>query len=163
MNRFSKTVLLTALFVGTTDIVSAFVTIFIKSGKFPEKMFFYIAGGALGVPTAIKGGTWVALLGLFIHYSIAFLYTLFFFIIFPRLKFLSFNKYLVGMLYAVFVNVSMDQLVLPLTPLPAGGPFNLAEAYIGWVVLGVLFGIPIAYNAYKYYGVESNIMPKPNL
>jgi hypothetical protein len=92
-------------------------------------------------------------LGLFFHYFIAFAFTLFFFWVFPRLKFLSFNKYLIGMLYAVFVNVFMDQLVLRLTPLPPN-TFSLSHEYIGWVIFGIVFGIPIAWNAYKYYGVE---------
>jgi hypothetical protein len=153
MNRFFKTVLLTGLFVGTTDLVSAYVMVTIKSGKWPSAMFYYIAGGALGLETSMKGGNWVAFLGLFFHYFIAFAYTLFFFLIFPKLRFLSFNKYMIGMLYAVFVNVTMDQLVLRLSALPVK-PFSLSDAYISWVVLGILFGVPIAYNAYKYYGVE---------
>jgi putative transposon-encoded protein len=153
MNKFFKAVLLTGLFAGTTDLVSAFVTVFIKSGKFPERMFNYIAGGALGLDTSLKGGVGVAFLGLFFHYFIACSFTLFFFWVFPRVKVLRFNKYLVGMLYAVFVNCVMERLVLPLTPL-GGGSFDLPQEYIGWVVFGVLFGIPIVVNTYKYYGVE---------
>ncbi len=153
MNKFFKTVLLTGLFVGTSDIVSAFISVYLQSGKFPEKMFNYIAGGALGLPAAMKGGTTAGFLGLFFQYFIAFSFTLFFFVIFPRLKFLAFNKYLVGMLYAVFVNVVMGQLILRLTTLPRG-PFSLASEYIGWVIFGVVFGIPIVYNAHKYYRVE---------
>jgi hypothetical protein len=153
MNKFFKTVLLTGLFVGTTDIVSAFIIQYIKSGKFSEQMFNYIAGGAIGLPPAINGGTAVAFLGLFFHYFIAYSFTLFFFLVFPKLKFLAFNKYLVGMLYAVFVDEIMAELILRLTPLP-GGPFSLADEFIGWIVFGVVFGIPIVYNTYKYYGVE---------
>jgi hypothetical protein len=153
MSKFFKTVLLTGLFVGTTDILSAFVTVYIGSGKFPKMMFNYIAGGALGLPAALQGGTPAAFLGLFFHYFIAFAFTLLFFLLFPKLRFLSFNKYLVGMLYAVFVNQFMEQVILRLTPLPSG-KFSLADTFIGWVVFGVLFGIPIAYNSYKYYGVE---------
>jgi hypothetical protein len=153
MSTFTKTVILTGLFAGTTDLVSAFVTIFIKTGKFPEQMFNYIAGGALGLGTALKGGTLIALLGLFFHYFIAMSFTLLFFLLLPRAKFLYYNKYLVGMLYAVFVDLVVGRLILPLTPLP-GGPFSLTHAYISWIVLGVLFGIPIAWNAYKYYGAE---------
>jgi len=154
MNKFFKTVLLTGLFVGTTDILYAFIAVYIQRGKFPEKMFNYIAGGALGLATSLKGGAVVEFLGLFFHYFIAFAFTFFFFWLFPKLKFLSFNKYLVGMLYAVFVNVVMEQVILRLTPLPPPGPFSLAEAYIGWIIFGVVFGVPIAYNAYKYYGVK---------
>ena len=57
------------------------------------------------------------------------------------------------MLYAVFVNLTMNQGILRLTRLPAWG-FSLPIAYIDWVILGIIFGIPIAYNAYKYYGSD---------
>lgn len=153
MNRFFKTVLLTGLFVGTTDLVAAYVTQLIKTGKFADKMLYYIAGGALGLETSMKGGNGVAFLGLFFHYFIAFAFTLFFFLVFPRLKFLWFNKYLVGMLYAVFVAVVMGQLILPITPLPTGS-FSLSHSIVGWLTLGVVLGVPIAYNAYKYYGAD---------
>lgn len=154
MNKFFKTVLLTGLFVGTTDIVSAFITVWVKTGKFFPLLFNYIAGGALGLKTSMEGGNWAAFLGLLFHYFISFAFTLFFFWIFNWMKFLSFNKYLVGMLYAVFVNLMMEQVVVRLTPLPAK-PFILANSFISWVVLGVTFGIPIVYNAYKFYGVEA--------
>lgn len=153
MNKFFKTVLLTGLFVGTTDLVSAYVTVTIKSGHFPKSMLYYIAGGALGLKTSMQGGNWIALLGLFFHYFIAGSFTLLFFWALPRVKILAFNKYLVGMLYAVFVNLFMELVILPLTPLPSG-PFSVANAYIDWVTFGVLFGIPIVYNAYKYYGLD---------
>jgi hypothetical protein len=152
MSKFFKTVLLTGLFVGTTDILSAFTTIYIQSGKFPDKMFNYIAGGALGLPAALNGGAAVEFLGLFFHYFIAFSFTLLFFLLFPKLKFLAFNKYLVGMLYSVFVNQVMEQ-ILRLTPLPSS-PFSLSRAFIGWVSFGIVFGIPIVYSTYKYYRVE---------
>jgi hypothetical protein len=151
MNKFFKTVLLTGLFVGTTDILSAYISITISTGKFPGRMFYYIAGGALGLETSMKGGNGVAFLGLFFHYFIAFAFTLFFFLIFPKIKFLSFNKYLIGMLYAVFVNVFMAQVILRLSRVPTQ-PFNLQDSFIPWISFGIVFGIPIVYNAYKYYG-----------
>lgn len=154
MSRFFKAVLLTGLFVGTTDLVAAYVTQWIKTGRYADKMLHYIAGGALGLGTSMQGGNGVALLGLFFHYFIAFSFTLFFFWVFPRLKFLSFNKYLVGMLYAVFVALVVNQLILRLTPLPVR-PFDLSAALPGWLTLGVVLGIPIAYNTYRYYGVDT--------
>lgn len=153
MKTFSKTVLLTGLFVGTTDLVAAYIDQWVKTGKFAGRMLHYIAGGALGLETSMKGGNGVAFLGLFFHYFIAFAFTLFLFLVFPKLKFLWFNKYLVGMLYAVFVSVMMGQVILPLTRLPTN-PFSLANSIIGWITLGVVLGIPIVYNAYKYYGAD---------
>jgi hypothetical protein len=140
--------------VGTTDLISAYVSGTIKSGHFPQKMLFYIAGGALGLKSSLQGGNWIAFLGLFFHYFIAMAFTVFFFWIFPKIKVLAFNKYLVGMLYAVFVNLVMGQVILPLSRLPTD-PFSLSDSIPDWIVLGVLFGVPIAYNAYAYYGVDT--------
>lgn len=151
--KFFKTVVLTGLFVGTTDLIAAYVTQYVKTGQFADKMLHYIAGGALGLETSMRGGNGVAFLGLLFHYFIAFAFTLFFFLIFPKLKFLSYNKYLVGMLYAVFVAETMRWTILLFTPLPAGS-FDLSNALIGWYTLGVVLGIPVVYNTYKYYGVK---------
>jgi hypothetical protein len=51
----------------------------------------------------------------------------------------------------------MGQIVLRCSRLPTG-PLVISSAVIDWVVLGVVFGIPIAYNAYKYYD-QTNRMP----
>ena len=64
------------------------------------------------------------------------------------------------MLYAVFVAVVMGEVILPITPLPTGS-FSLSNSIIGWITLGVVLGIPIAYNAYKYYGVYSSDKDAP--
>ena len=97
-----------------------------------------------------SGNNWIALLGLFFHYFIAFSFTLLFFLVFPRIKFLRYDKYLAGMLYGVFVNLFFNQVVLPLFP-PPRWQFSVARSFIDWVIFGVIFGIPIAYNAYRYY------------
>lgn len=154
MNRFFKTILLTGLFVGTTDLISAYVTQYIKTGQFAGKMLHFIAGGALGLESSMKGGNAVAFLGLFFHYFIAFAFTLFFFWIFPKFKLLWFNKFLIGMLYAIFVALTMDFIIRLFTSLP-WGEFNLSNSLIGWYTLGVILGIPISYSAYQYYGVDS--------
>ena len=154
MNRFFKTVLLTGLFVGTTDLVSAYVTQWIITGKFPNRMLNYIAAGALGLPTAMAGGDGAALLGLFFQYFIAFSFTLFFFWIFPRVRFLSYDKYFIGMLYAVFVNLVVGQVILSFSRVSRMS-FSVPRAFIEWVVFGITFGIPIVYNAYRYYDVKN--------
>ncbi len=145
-----KTILLTGLFVGTTDILSSFLVLYIITGKFAAQMFQYIAAGLIGIPNGMAWGTGAALIGLFIHYFIAMAFTVLFFLAFPKIKMLSYNKYLVGMLYAFFVNLVMTYLVLPLTTLPPD-KFNLSKVFINWIIFGCVFGIPIAWNAYKFY------------
>jgi hypothetical protein len=155
MNKFAKIVLLTGLFVAATDIMYAFVMAMIKTGHFPEKMFLYLAGGALGLEKSMQGGVGIELLGLFFHLFISMSFTLFFFLIFPKLKFLSFNKYMVGMLYGIFVNLAMRFIIMTVTPLPQP-PFNLSKAVFDWILFGIVFGIPIVYNTYKYYSVKDS-------
>ena len=157
-NGLFKTVLLTGLLVGTLDLANAYIAVGASSGKFPGTMLNYIAGGALGRDEGLAGGTPAAFLGLFFHYFIAMAYTVFFFLVFPYWRFLSYNKYLVGMLYAVFVNVTMGQVVLRLSRLPVG-PFNLGRAVPDWMILGLVFGIPTAFSAYRYYGVGATAVP----
>lgn len=153
MKGLVRRILLTALFVGTTDLAAAYINQFIKTGKFADKMLYYIAGGALGLETSMKGGFAIGLLGLIIHYFLALTYTLLFFMIFPRIRLLSYNKYVVGFLYGVLVGAFMTFVVLPLTRLPTS-PFVFQKAVEGWIILGVALGIPIAMSAYKFYRIE---------
>lgn len=153
MNRFWKAVILTWLFAGTADLTAAYISQWIRTGKFADKMLYYIAGGVLGLDTSMQGGNWVALLGLINHYTIAFCATLFFFWIFPKVKLLWFDKWVVGALYGIFVNVVVSLVIKWFTPLPAN-PFVLANVVVAWFILAICLGIPIAYNAYRFYGVE---------
>lgn len=151
MNRFWKAVLLTTLVAGTLDIIAAHVDQTIRTGKFPEKMFYVIAGGAIGLKNAFSGGRAVILLGIFIHYFISFSFTLFYFIIYPVLRKVSPNKYLNALLYAIFVWATMTFIVLPDTALPSKPfVFNI-DTVVGILILTVVFGLPISLMTDKYY------------
>jgi hypothetical protein len=157
MTRFLKTVLLTWLFVAIADLTGAYISQYIRTGHFADKMLYYIAGGGLGLAAAMKGGFWIGLIGLCFHFFIAFVFTLLFFMIFPRLRLQRFNKYLVGIVYALFVNAIMILIVLPLSKLPVrNAPFNLKNFLIGWLVLAIALGIPMAISAYRYYAKTGN-------
>lgn len=149
-NKLIKTILLTGLFVGTTDILYAFISIYVSSGHFSTKMFQYIAAGLLGLDRAMAWGTFAAFIGLFIHYLIAMTFTFLFFIVFPKMKILAYNKFLVGIFFGIFVNLVMSFLILPLTPLPSE-PFNLSKEFINWIIFGCVFGIPVVWSAYNFY------------
>jgi hypothetical protein len=62
-------------------------------------------------------------------------------------------------LYAVFVALVVNQLILPLTPLPTKA-FDLSFAVQAWFILALALGIPIAVSAYRYYGVENGEIRK---
>ena len=87
---------------------------------------------------------------------------MFFFWVFPKIKILSFDKYVIGALYGVFVNLVVGRVIDWFTPLPKS-PFVLANVVVAWFILALCLGIPIAYNAYKYYGVESFRFREPGI
>lgn len=151
MNRFWKSVLLTTLVAGTLDIISAHVDQIIRTGAFPAKMFYVIAGGAIGLQTAFSSGPVIILLGIFIHYLIAFLFTLFFYLVYPVLIKVSPNKYLNGLLYAIFVQATMTFLVLPLTALPHRPFVFNFDTLLGIFILTAVFGLPISLMTEKYF------------
>lgn len=151
MNRFWKLVLLTTLVAGTLDIIAAHVDQTIRTGAFPAKMFYIIAGGAVGLKTALNGGPAVFALGVFIHYFISFSFTLFFFLLYPVVGRVSSNKYLNGVLYAIFVWITMTFIVVPLTALPHR-PFVFSIHHVtGLLILTIVFGMPISFMIDKYY------------
>lgn len=156
MKSFWKTVLLTGLLVGTTDLITAYVDQYIKTGKFADKMLYFIAGGALGLEKAIQGGFLIGLLGLLFHYFIAFSFTVLFFLLYRPLRLNMLNMpllVLVGLLYGPFVGSCMRFLILPLSKIPQNG-FNLGASLIGWSILGIVLGIPIAVSARWFYNVN---------
>lgn len=151
MNRLSKAILLTTLVAGTLDIIAAHVHTIIKTGNFPSRMFYYIAAGAIGLKNSLDKGPAFIALGVFIHYLISFLFSLFFFLLYPAIIRISSNKYINGILYAIFVWLTMNFIVLPLTALPRT-PFVFSlDKVIGLCVLMVVFGLPISLMADKYY------------
>ncbi len=78
-----KTILISGLLVGTLDILSAFVDVYISSGKNSLVVLNYIASAAIG-KTAFAGGVGIQLLGLLFHFIIAFLFTVLFFWLYSK-------------------------------------------------------------------------------
>jgi hypothetical protein len=36
-----------------------------------------------------------------------------------------------------------------------GNAFVLSWVFIDWILFGLVFGVPVVYSAYKYYGEQS--------
>jgi hypothetical protein len=152
MSPFFKRVLLTGLLAGILDITYAYLDVYVRSGRFATKMFQYIAGGALGLPTSMKGGVPVIILGIFFHFFIAFSFTLFFFLLYRKSRVSVLNPFLLSLLYGIFIWCVMTLLVLPLTALPAR-PVDYAKGAFDAFMFGVTFGLPLVFSARRFFGV----------
>ena len=134
-----KQILTVAFIAGTLDGASA--VIFLAKFKFAAT-FKYIASAIFG-KEAFAGGTEMILAGIFFHYFIAFSFTLFYAFIVTKVKFLSANKVVSGILYGLFVWAVMNLIVVPLTRIPAAD-FNPQRALANAVILVFCIGLPIS-------------------
>lgn len=137
------------LIAGTLDITAACIQYYIHTGKGPEGVLRYVASGALG-KSAAGGGMEIPLLGLLLHYIVALIWTLVFFWLYPRLKFMQVNKWVTGLVYGMVVWVIMNRLVVPLSAAHTG-PFVLKKAAIAMAILMVCIGLPLSLAANKHY------------
>ncbi len=149
-NSFLKTIVLAGLLVGSLDIIAALVQFYIKTGKDPLIVLKYIASAIIG-KDAYPGGNKMAAMGLLLHFLVALAWTLFFFLIYPKLKLLSVNRVLTGIVCGIFIWAMMSYVILPMTKVPPGGAFNLKQATISALILIGAIGLPLSFMAYKYY------------
>lgn len=144
-----KTILFSGLLVGTFDITAATIQVLLY-GRDPINMYKFIASGVFG-QASLTGGSSYAVLGFVFHYCIAYTWTTFFFLMYPKLKFLSKNKIITGIGYGLFVWLIMNRIVLPLSNTPSF-PFRLTSALIGASILIIAIGLPLSFIAKRFYG-----------
>ncbi len=148
MNKsFSKIIKAGAL-VGTLDITSAFIYYFIKTGNNPLYILKLVASGLLG-SQALLGGSEMLILGLLLHYLIAFSFTAFFFWIYSKTQFFFQHRILTGVLYGLFVYTIMNLIIVPLSKIPAR-TFTVSNTLINMAILIICIGIPLSLMATKF-------------
>ena len=144
-----RTILAAGLLAGTLDGLAASIGFYVNNHKSPALVFRFIARGIFG-EQASTGGTGMVVAGVLLHYLIAFIWTILFFLIFPRLKFLSKNLPLTGMVYGLFVWLVMNAVVLPVSH---GIPFSFTfpRTLLGIAYIVFLVGLPIALLIGRHY------------
>jgi len=130
------------LIAGTLDICAACLTAWLRAGVTPIGVLQFVASGALG-PAAFQGGMKSALIGLVLHYLIATIWTVVFYLASRKWLFLIERPIQFGLLYGIAVYLIMTFVVVPLsrvTPRPA----TLTGRTIGILTIMFCVGLPIA-------------------
>lgn len=149
-SKATPTILLAGLVAGTLDITAACTQYYINTGKGPGNVLRYVASGVFG-KKAFAGGVPMAACGLFFHYIIAFGLTIFFFWLFPKVKLLSKNIIVTGLLYGIFAWMVTVLVIVPLSNTPPPAPFDIRKAAIAMLILMFCIGLPIALIISRYY------------
>jgi len=145
----AKTILLTWLLAGTLDITGASIHYIIVTGRNPVRILYYISSAIFG-KEALTGSSGMAVLGLALHYFVAGFFTVFYFLIFPKIKLLSLNKYITAVVIGLFTWCVMNLVVVPLSN-TAKFPFKLNSVLINMGILIIAIGLPVSLVANWYY------------
>lgn len=130
------------LVVGTLDLIQASIL-------FGVKVPLVIAGGLLGKP-AFSGGAGTYILGILLHFFIAFSVTTIYYIASRRLTFMLDHPLVCGLFFGMAVELVMSYIVLPLSALQDRGPYRLHDVLQGLIVHMIVIGLPVAYSIRRF-------------
>ncbi len=145
-----RAVALAWIIAGSVDITFACLLSVLTASATPISVLQGIASGLLGAG-AFDGGRATAALGLACHYLITLIWVVVFFSVFPRIRTVLKSRIVITTLYAVFVSLVMDFIVLPLSKV-AAQPFQLRFFVLKTVVLIFSIGTPLTIVADSYWG-----------
>ena len=130
------------LVAGNLDLIQACVL-------FGAKIPLVIAAGLMG-RQALHGGAPTYLLGILLHFFIAFSAATIYYTASRRLVFLKEHPLVCGLFYGAAVEVVMGYIVLPLSALHARGPYELHDVLQGLLVHMVVVGLPISFSVRRF-------------
>ena len=147
MQRSSSPSLLKAILLGgciaaLLDILDPIIFYHLRNGIAPLRIPQSIASGLLGRP-AFSGGMRTALLGLALHFFIAFVWTTGFVLAGRAMPFLSQHPVRSGLLYGALIYIVMNYLVLPHGHVSPSRP-TTPVLINGIFAILVLVGLPIS-------------------
>lgn len=135
--RASGAIVYGGIVVGVLDGLAASVSNALR-GVSPVRVFQYVASALLG-PGSFEGGLATALLGVLMHFLVAFAAATVYYLLSLRFPVLIRRAWLCGALYGVAVYFVMARVVVPLS---AARTLPLSPAQI---IIHILFvGLPIA-------------------
>jgi hypothetical protein len=127
---------------GTLDLITAFIS---YGPNVPRA----IAAGLLGRQVIQSGSVPIWILGVSLHYFIAFSAATVYCVASRRLAILKDNFIVCGIFYGIGFFLVMNLVVLPLSALHAVGPFKLHGLIQGLLVHMFIIGLPISTSLRK--------------
>ena len=138
-----KPILIGGTIAGILDITSAFIS---GGSQVPRG----IAGGLLGPSVRNSTGIGIWILGLAIHFFIAFSAATVYCLASRKLPFLKEDFVVCGMFYGIAVFLVMYLVVMPLCAFHYAGPYSLRGLLQGIIVHMLLIGLPIGFSLNRW-------------
>lgn len=141
-NSILLPILLGGFIAGSFDLIMAFIS-------FGWGVPRAVAAGLLG-RQAFQGGVGTWILGVFLHYFIAYSAAAVYCAASRKLDFLKPHFVVCGMFFGIGLFLVMNLMVLPLSGLHAHGPYQLRGLIQGILVHMFLIGLPIGFCLYQF-------------
>jgi hypothetical protein len=136
------------LAVGVLDFLDANIFFGLWFGAKPIRIWQSVAAGLIGRERAINGGLKTALLGLFLHFVIAFIIAAIFYGASLVIPTLIRHPVIWGLIYGVACYFVMSYVVVPLSAAtPRTGPVPWPTFLNGVIGHALLVGLPVALGA----------------
>lgn len=147
MNRDIRAIVLAGTAVGILDGIAAVVNAATRSIA-PDRVFQYISSGIFG-RNAFEGGAAMVVLGILLHFVVAFGASAVFVLAGRSLSFLNRFPLITGPLYGVAVYFFMGEFVTALSNV-SRGPRSLSGTLTGILIHIFFVGLPIALISSKF-------------
>jgi len=136
-------IVIAGLSAGILDLTQALIL-------FGTRVPLGIAAGLLGRQAAHGGGLGIYVLGVFLHFFIAFSAATAYYLASRTLKFLTEHWFICGLIYGAIVDQVMTLIVLPLSALHAQDPYKLHDLLLGIGVHMFTVGLPISFSVRRF-------------
>jgi hypothetical protein len=138
-SSLARPILVGGAIAGTLDLTSAFLT-------FGWPVPRAIAAGLLGRQSFKNPSPLLWILGVLLHFFIAYSAATIYCLASRRLPFLRDHWLICGMFYGIAIFLVMNLIVLPLSGLHSAGPYQLRGLIQGIVVHMLIIGLPISFS-----------------
>jgi hypothetical protein len=138
--KLNISILYATIVAGCLDGIAAVV--FLGNMDF-NMVWKYVASGLFGI-RAFSGGNEMVAYGLLFHFSIAFFWTVVYFLFLKNSSFLKKNVIAGGLLFGILLWAVMNLVVLPFTHVPPSPPLTIERIMPGLLIIMLCVGLPIA-------------------
>ena len=140
-----RTILLGGLAIGVLDFFDASTFFPLYYGITFARVWQGVSAGLLGRDAAVAGGWNTALLGIFLHFVVAFCIATVYYLASRNISLLNRHPIISGLIYGIIANFVMQYVVIPLSAIgvrPGSEPLgSLLNSIIGHALL---VGLPVA-------------------
>ena len=140
--RYLQTIVYGGLCVGVLDGTAAVTNSAIK-GVSPDRVFHYVASGLIGRDASYSGGAATVVLGILLHFVIAFGVVTVFLLLSRSFPVLLRRAVLAGVVYGIAVYFAMAYLIVPLSAVPKI-PFSFSGMITSILIHMFCVGLPAA-------------------